>query len=52
MPKAFLTCIDTPGSKKFTKDLGNGRYVVGCKKPGSDKAVWGEVKTKGEEKKK
>ena len=49
MPKDFDECIATKGSTKFTKTLPGGRYVHGCKLPGSDKAVWGEVKTrKGE----
>lgn len=46
MPEAFLKCVNTPGSKKFTKTLPKGKYVVGCRLPGSKKAVWGEVKTK------
>jgi hypothetical protein len=45
-PKAYEDCIATKGSKKFTKSLPDGRYVNGCKLPGSDKAVWGEVKVR------
>ena len=45
-PESFERCIATSGSKKFTKTLPDGKYVHGCKLPGSDKAVWGEVKTK------
>lgn len=44
MPEAFTKCINTPGSKKFTKSLPGGYYVHGCRLPGSDKAVWGERK--------
>ena len=44
MPKAFERCIATTGSKKFTKSLPGGKYVHGCKMPGSDTAVWGEVR--------
>jgi len=46
MPEKFTKCINTKGSKKFTKALPNGKYVHGCKLPGSNKAVWGEVKRK------
>lgn len=46
MPKAYENCIATSGSKKFTKSLPHGKYVHGCKLPGSKKAVWGHVKTK------
>lgn len=46
MPKEFDECIKTKGSKKFTKLLPGGKYVHGCKKPGSKKAVWGEIKQK------
>ena len=45
-PKDFDACIATPGSKKFTKSLGDGKYVHGCRLPGSTKAVWSEVKEK------
>jgi len=46
MPANFEACIKTKGSKKFTKSLPGGKYVHGCKLPGSDKAIWGEVKEK------
>ena len=46
MPEAYEKCIATSGSKKFTKSLPNGKYVHGCRLPGSEKAVWGHVKTK------
>ena len=46
MPEAFLKCIATKGSQKFTKSLPKGKYVHGCKLPGSKDAVWGEIKTK------
>lgn len=44
MPEAYMKCVNTPGSKKFTKSLPGGHYVHGCRLPGSDKAVWGERK--------
>ena len=44
MPEAFNNCVNTPGSKMFTKRLPEGHYVHGCKLPGSDKAIWGERK--------
>jgi len=44
MPEDFDRCVKTPDSKKFTKSLPGGKYVHGCKLPGSDKAVWGEVR--------
>jgi len=48
MPEAFDRCIATPGSKKVTKALPDGKYVHGCKFP-NGKWVWGEVKQrKGE----
>ena len=50
MPKAFEDCIKTAGSKKFTKSLGGGKYVHGCRLPGSKDAVWGEVHEKTGEK--
>lgn len=43
-PIAFDRCIKTPGSKKFTKSLPDGKYVHGCRMPGSKEAIWGEVK--------
>ena len=46
MPIEFEKCINTHGSKKFTKKLKGGKYIHGCKKPGSASAVWGEVKEK------
>jgi len=46
MPKNFDECINAKGSTKFTKKLSGGKYIHGCKKSGSNKAVWGEVKTK------
>jgi len=46
MPAAFDKCIDTPGSKKFTKSLPGNKYIHGCRLPGSKEAVWGEIKTK------
>ena len=46
MPAEFEKCIAAKGSKKFTKVLPNGRYIHGCRMPGSKKAVWGEVKIK------
>lgn len=46
MPEDYLKCVQTKGSKKFTKSLPGGKYVHGCRKPGSKKAVWGEVHTK------
>lgn len=46
MPEDFDACINTPGSKKFTKSLPDGKYVHGCRLPGSSKAVWGEVREK------
>lgn len=46
MPAEFIECVNTPGSKKFTRKLPGGKYVHGCRKPGSKKAVWGEVKEK------
>jgi len=46
MPADFDKCIKTPGSKKFTKNLADGKYVHGCSLPGSKKAIWGEVKEK------
>lgn len=53
MPKDFEQCIRTPGSKKFTKSLPDGKYVHGCRLPGSKDAVWGEVhEKKGERLKK
>ena len=53
MPADFEKCIRTPGSKKFTHTLSDGRYVHGCRLLGSDKAVWGEVhEKKGERLKK
>ena len=45
-PKAYDECVAAKGSKKFTKSLPDGKYVRGCRLPGSKKAVWGEVKTK------
>jgi len=48
MPINFERCVDAPGSKKFTKKLPGGKYVHGCKRKGSEKAVWGEIKTKQE----
>ena len=49
-PQAFNRCIKTPGSKKFTKELKDGKYIHGCKMPGSKTAIWGEVKeSKGTE---
>ena len=45
-PQDYDRCIKTPGSKKFTKSLPEGKYIHGCKLPGSDKAIWGEVKEK------
>ena len=50
MPADYEKCINTPGSKKFTKSLPEGRYVHGCRLPGSKEAVWGEVKQKQGEK--
>lgn len=44
MPKIFEDCINTKGSQKVTKSLSGNKYIHGCKKPGSDKWVWGEVK--------
>lgn len=44
MPADYLACIAVKGSKKFTKSLPGGKYVHGCKMPGSDTAVWGEVR--------
>ncbi len=44
MPEAFDRCLKVPGSKKFTKKLEGGKYVHGCRMPGSKKAIWGEVK--------
>uniref|UniRef100_A0A6M3IEZ5 Uncharacterized protein n=1 Tax=viral metagenome TaxID=1070528 RepID=A0A6M3IEZ5_9ZZZZ len=46
MPAVFERCIKTSGSKKFTKTLPDGKYVHGCRLPGSKKAVWGEIKEK------
>ena len=46
MPEKFNRCINTPGSKKVTKSLSDGKYVHGCKFPGSNEWVWGEVKEK------
>jgi len=46
MPADFEKCIATSGSKKFTKSLPNGKYIHGCRLPGSEKAVWGEIKEK------
>lgn len=46
MPIEFEKCIAAPGSKKFTKSLPGGKYIHGCKRKGSKKAVWGEVKQK------
>lgn len=46
MPADFDRCVKTPGSKKFTKTLSDGKYVHGCRLPGSKHAVWGEVKEK------
>ena len=46
MPKAFEDCINTSGSKKFTKSLPGNKYIHGCKMPGAKEAVWGEVKEK------
>ncbi len=43
-PVAFEKCIATKGSKKFTKKLEGGKYIHGCRMPGSKKAIWGEVK--------
>ena len=45
-PQDYEDCVKTPGSKKFTKSLPGGKYVHGCKLPGSNKAVWGEVHEK------
>ena len=45
-PQKFEDCIATKGSKKFTKSLGDGKYVHGCRLPGSKDAVWGEVHEK------
>lgn len=44
MPENYERCIKTPGSKKFTKTLSDGRYIHGCKLPGSKNAIWGEIK--------
>jgi len=46
VPEKFNRCINTPGSKKVTKSLSDGKYVHGCKFPGSNEWVWGEVKEK------
>jgi len=46
MPEAFEKCVKTKGSKKFTKLLSDGKYVHGCRLPGSKEAVWGEIHTK------
>lgn len=46
MPADFDRCMKTPGSTKFTKSLPGGKYVHGCRLPGSQTAVWGEVKEK------
>jgi len=48
-PQKFDACIKTPGSKKFTKSLNGGKYVHGCRLPGSKDAIWGEVKEKAGE---
>ena len=45
-PQEFDNCIATPGSKKVTKALPEGKYVHGCKLPGSSKWIWSEVKEK------
>ena len=50
MPEDFEKCVKTPGSKKFTAELGDGKYVHGCRLPGSKDAVWGEVHEKKGEK--
>ena len=52
MPAAFEKCIATKGSTKFTKKLPEGKYIHGCRLPGSRKAVWGEIKTAQESAKK
>lgn len=44
MPQAFENCIATKGSQKVTKSLPDGKYVHGCRLPGSNKWIWGEVK--------
>ena len=49
MPSDFEACIKTPGSKKFTKSLPGGKYIYGCRLPGSGKAIWGEVHEKAGE---
>ena len=49
MPADFEACIKTPGSKKFTKSLAGGKYIHGCRLPGSKEAVWGEVHEKAGE---
>jgi len=43
MPAVYEKCVNTKGSKKFTKKLSGGKYVHGCRLPGSEKATWGEV---------
>ena len=44
MPEAFMRCVRTKGRKMVTKKLGKGKYVRGCKLPGSKEVIWGEVK--------
>lgn len=46
MPANYEACLKASGSKKFTKKLPGNKYVHGCKRKGSSKAVWGEVKKK------
>ena len=46
MPADFDACINSPGSVKFTKSLPGDKFVHGCRRRGSDKAVWGEIKHK------
>ena len=50
MPADYEKCINTPGSTKFTKSLPDGKYIHGCRMPGSKEAVWGEIKVKQGEK--
>ena len=50
MPADYERCIATKGSKKFTASLPDGKYVHGCRLPGSKDAVWGEVHEKKGEK--